>query len=135
MRKLFSVRFTNGSVNFSLLVIRLVFGILLMTHGWMKIENFSQMSGSFPDPFHVTSKISLTLVIFAEVFCAGLAVIGLFTRLAAIPVIICMCVIVFMIHGNDAVAKQEPGMMYLASFFVLLLCGPGRFSLDSLIWK
>ncbi|WP_111598132.1 DoxX family protein [Chitinophaga skermanii] len=135
MKKLFSAGYTNGGVSFALLLLRVTFGVLLITHGWMKLQGFSEMSGQFPDPIGLGSKVALSLTIFAEVFCAGFVALGLFTRLATIPVIICMLVIVFHIHGADVLAKKESGIMYLVVFLSLLITGPGKYSVDGLIGK
>ncbi len=47
----------------------------------------------------IGSTASLALVVFAEFFCGLFIVIGLFTRLAAIPLIIASCVVVFKAHN------------------------------------
>ncbi|MBV9403889.1 MAG: DoxX family membrane protein, partial [Acidobacteriaceae bacterium] len=72
------------SYDCGLLVLRLCFGLLLLfNHGVPKLLRFSQMAAHFPDPLHVGSKISLVLVLIAELVCAVLVVIGLATRLVA----------------------------------------------------
>ncbi|CAL1517109.1 DoxX family protein [Chitinophaga sp. MM2321] len=139
MRKLFSTGYTNGAVNFSMLVLRLVSGGLLMLHGWPKLVNFAAKMNSFPDPLGVGHKISLGMVVFAEFFCSIFIMLGLMTRLATIPVMICMCVVIFSIHGQDTAAlnfgKIELPMLFLTSFIVLFFTGPGRFSIDGALGK
>jgi putative oxidoreductase len=135
MRKLFSATFTNGTVHFSLLLLRLVFGGLMLTHGWPKLMNFASLSHKFADPLHVGQTASLSMVVFAEVFCSVFVILGLLTRLAAIPLIICMSVALFMIHAHDAIDVQEKAIAFLAVFVVLLFCGPGKVSFDSLIGR
>ncbi|SFE04193.1 putative oxidoreductase [Chitinophaga sp. CF118] len=136
MRKLFSTGFTNGSVNFSLFVLRVVFGGLLVTqHGWDKLMKFSSLRYSFPDPLHIGSTASLSLTVFAEVLCSIFLVLGLLTRLAAIPLVITFGVVVFMIKGNAPVSEKELPIMYLAAFIVVLAAGPGKASVDRLMGK
>jgi putative oxidoreductase len=135
MSKLLSARYTSGAVNLSLLLIRLGFGGLLMTHGWPKLVGFSEYAAKFPDPIGLGSQVALGLTVFAEFFCSALVVIGLATRLASIPVVICMSVVVFVIHGADPLAKQEMGLMYLVAFLAILISGPGRYSIDGLLKK
>lgn len=49
-----------------LLALRILFGILLMSHGVQKWANFDAMSESFPDPLGVGSQMSLILAILAN---------------------------------------------------------------------
>lgn len=110
-------------------------GALMLLHGWPKLLDFSEGSKDWPDPFHVGSTASYALTVFAEFFCTILLLIGLFTRLALIPLIILMIVIVFIIHGEDSLADREHAIMYLMSYVALLFTGPGKYSLDRLIQK
>jgi putative oxidoreductase len=135
MRKLFSTGYSNGAVSFSMLIVRIVFGGLIFLHGWPKLINFSAKMHSFSDPLGVGSKISLGLTVFAEVFCAVFIVLGMLTRLASIPLIICMSVITFVIHGTKPLDERELPIMFLAAFVTILFVGPGKFSIDGAVGK
>ncbi|MEY2905010.1 MAG: hypothetical protein RJA52_1026, partial [Bacteroidota bacterium] len=84
----------------------------------------------FPDPFGIDPVTSLALVIFAEVICAFLLTIGLFTRWAAIPLIITMLVAVFYAHIADPFSKMEKGILFLSFYVAILISGPGWYSID-----
>ena len=136
MKKLFSTGFTNGSVNFSLFILRVVFGGLLISqYGWDKLMRFSTLKHSFADPFHIGSTASLSLVVFAEVLCALFIILGLLTRLAAVPLVITFGVIVFMVKANASIADKQLPIMYLCAFLVILAAGPGKASVDRLMGK
>ncbi|NLU91592.1 DoxX family protein [Chitinophaga sp. Ak27] len=135
MRKLLSTGYTNGAVSFSMLVLRVLSGGLILLHGWPKLINFTAKMNSFPDPLGVGHKYSLAMTVFAEVFCGVLLIMGLLTRLATIPLIICMSVIIFMIHAKDAISEKELPIIFLGAFVTLLFTGPGMFSLDGAIGK
>lgn len=107
----------------------------MLTHGWPKLMNFASLAHKFADPLHVGRATSLGMTVFAEVFCSVFVILGLLTRLAAIPLVILMAVALFMIHGHDPIAEKEKAILYLAAFIVILFCGPGRVSFDSLIGK
>jgi len=114
-----------------LLLLRLFTGSFMLTHGLPKLRQFPEYAKRFP-AFVGSSSISLSLSIFAEVFCSGLIILGLFTRLAAIPLIINMGTAVFLAHGREPFAKKEIGLLYGIIFLVLLMLGAGLFSLDHL---
>lgn len=134
MKKLFSTRYNAGAFNTALLVLRLVFGILLANHGYEKFSNFDKSAGSMMDLMGIGKEATLVLVIFAELFCAIFIMLGLFTRLACIPVLIVFLVIIFR-STPDFFGKQELPALYLAGFFAIFLAGPGRISVDSMISK
>lgn len=120
--------------NLGLLVLRVALGgSMLLFHGLSKAESFGTMKDTFPDPLGVGSPASLGLVVFAEVLCAALLVVGFFTRLAAIPLIVTMAVAVFLQHGNDPWSERELPLLYLAGFAAVFFLGAGRASLDSAI--
>lgn len=136
MRRLLSTSCTNTSFNIAVLLLRVVFGSLIfIQHGLPKIQTFSQRASSFYDPFGIGHQASLLLVIFAEVFCAVFVVIGLFTRLAVIPLIITMIVIVFMNQKGAPLGKVELPILFMTAFFALLFTGSGRYSVDGALGK
>jgi len=119
-----------------LLIMRASFGLLLaFGHGWGKLSGFSTMAPHFPDPFGVGSTFSLALAIFAEFFCSIAVTLGILARLAVLPLIIMFLTAIFIIHANDPWEKKEFALLYLIPFVTILLIGPGKYSLDNLIFK
>jgi len=116
-----------------LLVLRLGLGGVMLTHGFQKLSNYDAMLTKFADPFGFGITLSVLLAIFAELFCSLGIMLGLATRLAAIPLIVTMATAFFIIHGNDPMMKKELALIYLIGFVALLLTGPGRISVDHLI--
>lgn len=120
--------------NFSLLILRLFFGGAMMTHGWGKYSDYETLSSSFPDPLGIgSSSMSLNLAIFGELICPALIVVGLLTRLAAIPAFITMVVAGLIVHADDPFAKKELALAYLVVFAVLIMRGAGKISIDG-VW-
>ena len=135
LQKVFSTKSVNSLLaSFGLLILRVAVSAMMLTHGLAKLSKFSTMSQNF-DPIGMGGKLSLSLVIFAEVFCSIAVILGLFTRLATFPLIFAMCVATFVAHAGQAFATKEPALLYLTFYVVILLIGPGRFSLDRLLWK
>jgi putative oxidoreductase len=119
-----------------LLLLRVGAGAMLfLGHGWSKITHFAERAGHFPDPIHVGSAPGFTLVVFAEIFCSALVAMGLLTRLAVVPIVIFMLVAGFIQLAHEPWKAKELPFLYLAAFLPLLFTGPGRFSIDALIWK
>ncbi len=120
--------------NTGLLLLRLTFGgIMFFAHGMPKIGHFP--SASFPDPFGLGPGVSMSLAIFAECLCAALVCLGLWTRLATIPLIITMLTAVFLVHGSDPFAKKELALLYLMAYGTLFFTGAGDFSIDKKITR
>lgn len=122
------------SYDAGILFLRLACGLMLL-HGWSKLTNFSEGIKDWPDPFHIGMTLSYTLTVFAEVVCTLLLVLGLFTRVALIPLIVLMLVIVFSIHSGEPFSDREHGLLYLIAYISLLFSGPGKYSLDRFILK
>lgn len=126
----------DGGTRHSLaaLVLRLgAGGLLIYGHGWPKLMNFAERAARFSDPIGVGPTASMALAVFAEVFCAALVVIGLGTRLAAVPIVGFFLVIVFIHHGADPFQKKELPLVYLVSFLGILIQGGGRYAFDAWI--
>ena len=135
MKKLFSTKYSDRSVSFALLVLRVVIGGLMIPHGYSKLMKFAAKSSSFADPFHIGSPLSMSLSVFAELFCAALIVMGFMTRPACIPLIVAMSVAVFNSHHGEIFGDGEHAALYLGGFIALLFTGPGKISMDKLIGK
>ena len=135
MKKLLSTHYSAGAFNFAILILRLGVGILMMHHGYQKLTNFAETREHMPAFLGLSTTISTALVVFAEFFCSMFLILGLFTRFAAIPLIVVACVALFQAHGGDYFGKGELITHYLISYLVLLIIGPGRVSVDGLIGK
>lgn len=123
----------SKTVDVSLLLIRLIAGGFMLTHGWGKMLKLINGNFEFLDPLNIGNEASLILVVFSEILCAFLVLIGLLSRWVTIPLIITMLVAVFVVHIDHGFAKQEMGLMYLVNYIVILLCGPGRYSIDGIL--
>jgi putative oxidoreductase len=113
-----------------LLVQRIGFSALMLTHGVPKLLKMIGGDFSFGDPLGIGSTTSLFLTVFAEVVCPLLIIIGFKTRLFSIPVIITMGVAAFIVHGADPLGRKELALLYMFAFLVIALVGPGKHSVD-----
>lgn len=120
----------------ALLVMRVVFGaLMIIEHGWGKLMNYEARSQTFADPLGVGHQMSLNLALFGEIVAPALLVVGLGTRLAAIPAAFTMVVACFVIHAGDPLGDREMSALYLAGYTAIALMGAGGISLDAILAK
>ncbi len=118
-----------------LLLIRLQISFyMIYGHGWKKLADFNTLADSFPDPLGIGSRLSLTLAVLAEFFASVLLAFGLATRFAAFLLISTMVVAGLIVHADDPFRVKELALVFLAVYIGLLFTGPGRFSLDRLLF-
>ncbi len=132
---LLTTKISNNAMQFGILIVRLATGSFMITHGYPKLVGFTTKVKTFPDPIGLGSEFALLLTIFAELLCSALLFLGLMTRLALIPLIITMAVVIFVIHAGEPFGKLELALLYLVAYLFLMLTGPGKFSLDNWILK
>lgn len=125
----------SPNIDLSLLIFRAGVGIMMLTHGYPKFQRLKAGEFRFGDPLGLGVEASLILAVLAEFLCAILLVIGLTTRYALVPLIIMMAVAAFVVHGDDPFGTQEKSALYLLSFAVLMITGPGKHSLDKRLFS
>jgi putative oxidoreductase len=135
MRKLLSTNYSAGAFNTAMLLLRIVAAGLMLKHGYDKMVHFEDTASHMMNFMGIGSKATTALLIFAEFFCSLLVIIGLFTRLACIPLIIAMTVALVKAHNADFLGEGQMAALYLLCFTVLLFTGPGKVSVDSMIGK
>ncbi len=134
MRKKLSKIFPLANVNFALFILRAGIALLMLTHAYPKVLNlFGDEPVKFISFFGLSATVTISLVLFAEFICSVLVFIGLFTRLAVIPLITTMLVAVFHFHADDPFAVKEKAILYLLVYTAILLTGAGKFSVDYFI--
>ncbi len=135
MKKLFSISYSAASFNTAMLLLRVGAGILIFSHGYQKLVNYDSIRGKFLNFLGLGSEFSLVLIIFAECLCAILLALGLFTRLAVIPLIIGMFVAMSRAHNFQIFDDAEKPALFFLAFLTILFLGPGRMSIDGMIRK
>lgn len=123
-----------------LLAIRLIWGILFIYAGMAKLGDMGATIAGFDGYGIPYPEWSAWLVALVETIGGALLVVGLFTRLAAIPLAITMIGAFLMAH-KDALAglpfdfapvMNQDAFYYLLAALTLIAFGPGWFSLDNL---
>ena len=117
-----------------LLALRIIFGILLVRHGIEKLANYTELCFSFPAPIGLGKEIALILVVFTELCCGLTFIFGILYRLCLIPIIIVMGVAFFHVHEGN-ITEGELALSYLLLFILMYIAGPGKYSVDAVIYK
>ena len=119
------------------LLLRLVFGWFWLETGWAKLHNLEFFSQRFVEWGIPLPMLSATASGAVDLVGGALLILGLGTRLVAVPMIVNMLVAlaVVVLPGistfNEFVELDE--VLYVAVLFWLLMAGPGKASLDHLI--
>lgn len=117
------------------LLLRIIFGGLMAYHGYTKLIAFDQILPMFTDIIGIGAKNSFILLIFAELGCGLLVVLGLLTRLSVIPIFISMFVAYFVAHGKDPFQVKELAFVFMLLPVVIFVLGSGKYSIDNLLFK
>ena len=121
---------TSTRYHLGLLVLRICFSGMMLTHGIPKLLNLVKGNLDFGDPIGIGEPASLVLAVIGEAICPLLIIIGFKTRWAAIPAFITMGVAAFIVHADDPFGSKEKALMYLVAFLVIALLGAGKYSID-----
>ena len=141
MKKNLVFSFQPINLSMGILLIRITIGVLMAFYGYQKLIHFEEMATSDfwakeVSLLGMTGKTPLALTIFAEFFCSLFLIIGLFTRLSLILLLICMgyiiaCVAKFnIIYSGDNGIEMNTAFVYFIIYLALFLTGPGNYSLD-----
>jgi putative oxidoreductase len=121
------------------LLVRLFVGYFFLETGWAKAGNLNAMAERFTGWGIPFPAFSAALSAYTELVGGALLMLGLATRLAAIPLAVNMLVAIAVVNikrvsGLDEfVELSEP--LYALCFLWLFFVGPGRASLDHLLAK
>lgn len=113
---------------------RIFIGAMMLTHGIGKLQNYNAIVNSFPDPLGIGSAVSFAIITFVEVGCSVLIIMGLFTRLATLPLIFGMFVATFIAFPDKSFAAGELSFVYMGIYIMLLISGGGRYAIDAFMF-
>lgn len=124
-----------ASVDAALLVLRVTIGLLMLKHGIPKVKKLlSNEPIYFFKTFGLSERDSLKAAAFVEVTFSSFLILGLGTRIAAIPLIFTMLTAAFYTLKSQPFDKKELPILFLLIYAAVLLCGAGRYSLDYFIF-
>jgi putative oxidoreductase len=121
----------------ALLVVRLTVGVLFVSTGWGKVHNLASVVEYFGQLHIPAPAFNATLASWTELLGGSLLVLGLASRLAALPLMVTMTVALLTalldkIHSLPDLFGQVE-WTYLVLLLVVVVFGPGAASLDALV--
>ncbi|WP_230474923.1 DoxX family protein [Dyella monticola] len=119
------------------LVVRLVFGYFWLETGIAKVHNLDGFTQRFVGWGIPYPSFSAALSAWTELLGGLLLMLGLFTRLVTIPMIINMIVAVTLVVSTNLMGLDDyveaDEVVYTLIFVWFLIAGPGKISLDTLV--
>ena len=119
----------NSAVDWALLSIRVIVGIIFIAHGMQKVF------GSFDGPGLAAVVQQMGPIGYLVSF--GELLVGFLTRFSALSLIVVMIGAIAMVHGKNGFFMQTSGFEYclalLGMLLPILIAGPGRFAASELI--
>ena len=119
------------------LAMRVVFGYFWLETGWAKLHNLDGATSRFVDWGLPWPSFTAPFSAGAEFVGSALLMLGLFTRFTSIAMAINMIVAIAFVAiknvgGLDEFVELDE-VVYILIFFWLLMAGPGKASLDTLV--
>jgi putative oxidoreductase len=115
-----------------ILVVRAWFGLLLaFNHGLGKFDDLAGFSAKVADKGIPLAGLLGPAAATSELIGGLLFALGLFSRMAALFMLVTMLVAAFVIHAADPFSKKEFALAYAMAALAVLVAGPGKFSLDA----
>ena len=116
---------------------RITLGVLFASTGWGKVHDLDKVARFFAELGIPLPHLNAVMVSFVELVGGGLLLIGLATRLAALPLMASMGVALLTAQRENVHALPDLfGLVewtYLALLLWLTLAGPGKASLDHVL--
>ena len=115
---------------------RLTLGVVFIGTGWGKLHGLDKVTDFFTELGIPAPGFNAVLASSAEFVCGALLLLGLLSRLAAIPLMVVMTVAILTaklenLHGiSDFLGFEE--WTYIVLAFWIVVAGPGPLSLDRL---
>jgi putative oxidoreductase len=122
----------NNSIHFALLLFRVaVAAELLVAHGLKKIGVGVNIAEIVPNPLGLPEALNQAFAVGANIGMPLFIILGLFTRIAALPILAITLTGYFVVHFNDPILVKDIPFMYSVSFLFIAITGAGKYSLDN----
>ena len=122
--------------SFGFLILRLCVGILLIHHGYEKLNDIENFANAFVRPLHLPFPIVLSYIAaLSEIVGSWMLITGFGVRLGALAIFGTMTIAIYhaiMTSGLNIYLLELLGL-YWGGALCLVLNGGGKFTIDNLI--
>ena len=122
-----------------LLLFRLILAYGFYEPAMMKLKNLSGVAEWFGSMNYPLPMMSASISMVTEVAGVILLILGLGSRVIALPMMFIMVIATFTVHISNGFAAGDNGfeipLYYFLMLFALVVYGSGKYSVDSLIGK
>lgn len=108
---------------------------IAVVHGFKKIGVGVAAAEQIPNPLHLPEFFNNAFATSANIVFPFFVLIGLFTRLATLPTLAVTLTGYFVVHWNDSLLQKDTPFIYSVIFLAILILGPGKYSIDNIIYK
>jgi len=124
--------------SFGFLILRLCVGILLIHHGYEKLNDIENFANAFVRPLHLPFPVTLSYIAaLSEIVGSWMLITGLGVRIGALAIFGTMTIAIYhaiMTSGFNIYLLELLGL-YWGGAVCLVLNGGGKFSIDHLIYR
>jgi len=138
MQNIFKPLALPNAASLALLFLRIVVGLAFMLHGWGKIQHPLSWMG----PEAIVPPFFQAAAALSEFVGGFLLIVGLFTPIAALGIACTMAFATWthavLLHdpfvSKGGGGSYELALVFLGVALMLMLAGPGRFSIDNAVF-
>jgi putative oxidoreductase len=117
--------------NWTLFFFRILLAFeLFRVHGLRKLKNEMGQEEQIPNPLYLPEKLNQFVANFSDLVAPFFVMVGFATRLVVLPIIGVTAIGYAVVHRRDSLQVRDVPYVYTLSFLLLLLMGPGKYSID-----
>src|ERR1044072_1654737 len=107
----------------------------MLAHGLKKLGVGVAVAEQVPNPLHLPEMLNEGFAIAGNLVFPVFVILGLFTRLAILPILAITLTGYFVVHWHDSILERDTPFMYSMVYLFILFIGPGKYSIDYRIYK
>ena len=128
----------SRNTDLALMLLRIVVGVVFLMHGYQKyfVMGIPGVEGFFTHVGAPAPQITAYVVATVELVCGALLILGAFTRLVVVPLVIDIATAIALVHihnGFFVPMGVEFAMTLMTAGIVLALAGGGVASVDRML--
>jgi putative oxidoreductase len=120
-----------------LLLVRLSLAAVFVPSGWGKLHDLGKVTGFFTERGIPAPRFNAVLVAVSELGCGAFLLVGLLSRLAAVPLVFSMTIAIITAKRADLSGVTDlfavDEFIYIVMAIVVMVLGAGLVSVDGLM--